>query len=409
MPHLHLFNPGHEMEVLCGRSHYTPPYTIQKMATDLELLPVWYAETDSLTLVRNLKASYFTGSLLKNFPPLFSSPMVMGPMMKDLYRRKKFGTRPKLPPLKASPWGISPRSIDTFNELKQAGLHIIVPEWRDEYTKLTKRQTGVECLSLLQERFPITPAITIPEFFSDIEQLEQHVAKNSPPYIMKTPLSSSGRGLFRLNEKKLDNRAKAWINGALKRQEAVSIEPALDKVLDFAAAFYSDGDGNIEYVGLSIFETTSQGQFVGCMLGSQKQLLQRLNEFITTEDYMMLIEQVKLVLAEKVGSEYAGYMGVDMFIYKTKKGDYGIHPFVELNLRYTMGLVAMQLSRRFIDPASHGLFRITYYVYDTQKEHERMQEVSPLVIEGGKIRSGYMSLCPVNHDTNYMAVVDVFE
>jgi hypothetical protein len=101
-------------------------------------------------------------------------------------------------------------------------------------------------------------------------------------------------------------------------------------------------------------------------------------------------------------------MGVDMLIYKTADGNYAVHPFVELNLRYTMGLVAMQLCRQYIHPESQGLFRIAYYAYDTFNEHRRMQASSPLVIENGRIRSGYMSLCPVNPDTHYMARIDVF-
>ena len=409
MPQLHLFNPGHEMEILCGKSHYTPPYTVQKMAADLELLPIWYGGAGSFTLVRNVKSSQFVSSLPKEFRPYLSSPMILNLMMKELYKRKKAGEKPKLPPLVSSFWGLSPRSIATFNELKQAGMDIEVPEWRDEYATLTGRKTAAECLRRLQEIFPISPAIKIPEFFSETDQLKKYAAENTPPFVIKTPYSSSGRGLYWLSENQLDNRDVSWINGALKKQGVVSIEPALDKTLDFAVEFYSDGQGEVKYLGLSIFETQSQGQFVGCMLGAQELLLQRLNEYISPEDYMFLVEQVRIVLQEVLGSSYTGYMGVDMMIYKTNDGNYAIHPFVELNLRYTIGLVAMQFSRQFIYPGSQGLLRIIYYIYDTLKEHQRMQVASPLFLDNGRIRSGYMSLCPVGADTHYMAMVDIFE
>ena len=408
MPLLHLFNPGHEMEILCGKSHYTPPYTVQKMSSDLELLPVWYGGVGSYTLVRNLKSSQFISFLPKEFRPSLSSPMILNLMMKELYRRKKMGDKPKLPPLAANIWGISPRSIDIFKELRQAGMDIEIPEWKEEYALLTKRQTSAICLENLQKNIPITPHIKIPEFFSDIEELKQFVSENTPPYVIKTPFSSSGRGLYWLDGNTLDNRAISWINGALKKQGDVSIEPALDKVLDFAAEFYSDGKGDVKYEGLSIFETQSQGQFSGCMLGSQETLLQRLNEFISPEDFMFLVEQICIVLKDVLGSSYCGFMGVDMFIYKTSDGNYAVHPFVELNLRYTMGLVAKQLSDKFIHPESQGMFRVITYVYNAYKEHQNMQAESPLVIENGMIRSGYLSLCPVGPDTRYMAVVNVF-
>jgi hypothetical protein len=379
------------------------------MAVDLELLPVWYAGPGSFTLVRNVRSSYFLSALPKEFHPHISSPMILSLMMKELYRRKKFGEKPNLPPITASSWGVSPRSIAMFNELKQAGMTIEIPEWKDEYVKLTRRQTAAECLKRLQDNVPITPVIKIPEFFSDIDSLKKFAADNKPPFVVKTPFSSSGRGLYWLNDRELDSRAVSWINGALKKQGTVSIEPALDKILDFAIEFYSDGQGEVKYAGLSVFETQAQGQFIGCMLGTQDLLLQRLNEFISPEDYSFLVEQVRLVLQEAAGKSYTGFMGVDMMIYKTEDGDYAVHPFVELNLRYTMGLVAMQFCRKFLHPRSQGLLRIIYYVSDAHKEHQRMAEASPLIVEHGKIRSGYMSLCPVGPDTHYMATVDVFE
>jgi hypothetical protein len=408
MPDLHLFNPGHETEILYSKSHYTPPYTVQKMSADLEMLPIWYAGAGTFTLVRNNRATQFIISLPKEFKPNLSSPMILNLMMKDLYRRKKTGIKPNLPPLKAVCWGVSPRSISVFHELQQAGMDIDVPEWKEELANLTKRQTSAEALKKLLEIFPITPAPEIPLFFSDIEGIEGYLKEHQPPYVIKTPFSSSGRGLFWLTENTLDARALSWINGALKKQLSVSIEPALDKVFDFAVEYYADGNGEISYAGLSIFET-QQGQFIGCMIGSQESLMKRLNEYISTEDYLFLIEQVRVVLKEICGTNYKGYMGVDMMIYNTPDNNYAVHPFVELNLRYTIGLAAMRFSHQFVHPASQGMLRIVYYVYDALKEHQRMTEASPVMIENGRIRSGYYSLCPVNKDTHYLAIIDVFE
>ena len=409
MQQLCLFNPGHEMEILCGKSHYTPPYSVQKMSTDLELFPIWYGGAGSFTLVRNPKASQFIASLPKPLRASLSSPMILNLMMKELYRRLKLGEKPKLPPLAANIWGISPRSIDAFKELKQAGMSIDIPEWKEEYVALTNRRTSARCLEQLQKAIPITPQLQIPVFYSDLKGLEEYVTKNKPPYVLKTPFSSSGRGLYWVEDNKLDTRALSWINGSIKKQGILSIEPALSRIFDFAAEFYSDGNGNVEHVGLSIFETQPQGQFVGCMIGTQEMLFQRLNEYISPDDYMFLVEQIGLVLKEVVGNTYCGYMGVDMFIYKTENGDYAVHPLVELNLRYTIGLAAMQISRQFIHPKSQGMLRTVSYVYNAFEEHQRMCAESPLLFEGNFIRSGYQSLCPVGPDTRFMTIINVFE
>ncbi|MDR2146877.1 MAG: hypothetical protein LBE91_10510 [Tannerella sp.] len=408
MPELHLFNPGHEMEILYSKSHYTPPYTVQKMSADLEMLPIWYAGAGTFTLVRNNRATQFIASLPKTFRNNLSSPMILSLMMKELYKRKKDGIKPNLPHLEAVCWGISPRSISVFHDLQQAGMEIDIPAWSEELLELTRRQISAEALKKLLEIFPIAPAPKIPQFFPDIEGIEGYLKEHNPPYVIKTPFSSSGRGLYWLNENALDARATSWLSGALKKQLSVGIEPALNKVFDFATEFYSDGAGEISYAGLSIFET-QQGQFIGCMLGSQESLLKRLNEYISTEDYSFLVEQVRTVLKEIVGTKYKGYMGVDMMIYQTEDKNYAVHPFVELNLRYTIGMAAMRFSQQFVHPASQGMLRIVYYVYDAYKEHQRMAEASPIMISSGKIRSGYYSLCPVSKDTHYLAIIDVFE
>ena len=408
MQQLYLFNPGHEMEILCGKSHYTPPYSVQKMSTDLEMVPVWYGGAGSFTLVRNPLASQFIASLPKVFRTSLSSPMILNLMMKELYRRKKLGEKPKLPPLTANIWGISPRSLDTFKELKQAGMEIEIPEWKEEYVQLTNRQTSALCLERLQDTIPITPRLQIPVFCKELKELDDYMAKNTPPHVLKTPFSSSGRGLYWIDDNKLDARALSWVNSSLKKQGTVSVEPALSRIFDFAAAFYSDGKGNVNYLGLSIFETQSKGRFVGCMLGTQEMLLQRLNEYISPEDFQFLAEQICTILNEVVGHTYCGYLGVDMFIYKTQDGDYAVHPFVELNLRYTIGLVAMQISRQFIHPKSQGMLQTISYVYDAMNEHQRMRTEAPLVLENNLIRSGYLSLCPVGPDTRYMAIMNVF-
>ena len=408
MQQLFLFNPGHEMEILCGKSHYTPPYSVQKMSTDLEMLPVWYGGAGSFTLVRNPKASHFLATLPKAFRPSLSSPMILNLMMKELYRRKKLGEKPKLPPLTANIWGISPRSIDAFKELKQAGMAIDIPEWKDEFVMLTNRQNSAKCLDRLQNTIPITPPIRVPVFCSELKEVQDYVTGNTPPFVIKTPFSSSGRGLYWVEDNGLDSRALSWVNSALKKQGSISIEPALNREFDFAAEFYSDGKGNVQYSGLSIFETQPQGQFVGCMLGTQDMLLQRLNEYISPEDYMFLVEQIGQVLSAVVGNTYCGYMGVDMFIYKTADGDYAVHPFVELNLRYTIGLAAMQISRQFLHPESQGMLRTVSFVYNAFSEHQRMCAEAPVKLEGSLIRSGYLSLCPVGPDTRYMAIINVY-
>jgi hypothetical protein len=95
-----------------------------------------------------------------------------------------------------------------------------------------------------------------------------------------------------------------------------------------------------------------------------------------------------------------------MLIYR-RNGAFAIHPLIELNVRYTMGLVALQLSRRWMHPSAEGRLAIVCESSPGAAcaSHLRMKKTAPLQLEDGKIRSGYFSLCPVTPETLYRACI----
>ena len=88
---------------------------------------------------------------------------------------------------------------------------------------------------------------------------------------------------------------------------------------------------------------------------------------------------------------------------------YAIHPHVELNLRMTMGMVAHQLYDNFVASGSRGVFNVDSYpsAEALQAQHEQDMKGYPLVVEDGKIVSGYLSLVPVTPQSKYRAYVRV--
>ena len=74
-------------------------------------------------------------------------------------------------------------------------------------------------------------------------------------------------------------------------------------------------------------------------------------------------------------------------------------------MRYTMGLVAVMLMRRWLSEQAAGLFQITYQkeAGEAYRLHQQAQMAHPLRWEAGKILRGYFSLCPVTPDTHYRA------
>lgn len=392
---VHFFNPGHETAVAMGTNAYTPDAAVCRMMSDLSLLPLWYGDPGDYVLTSQAEAAIrFVDSLPSALRP---EPV---PISAEKLCRMISST-----PFDAAPWGISPHSLRIFEKLSAQGAPIAVPLWNKAYRSLTHRETAALCLQKIRQKLPDAISVSGPCFCGDFEAIDTYMKNHRPPFLLKMPFSCSGRGLYPITESLCDEKAKQWTYGALKKQGVVSIEPMLEKVCDFAMEFYADGEGSVRYEGLSVFETLPKGTFTGGQLGSPEELQKSVNVYIPKNMLETVRENVILVLKEVLGNSYRGYVGVDMLVYR-REGGYAIHPFVEINLRYTMGLVACRLSRDLVHPSSQGRFVISFEKKgEALRTHRSLQKKYPLRLENGKIRSGYFSLCPVTDETNYRASV----
>lgn len=392
---LHYFNPGHETAILDGSNNYTPSATVRQMIKELAYLPVWYAEAGDYVYADETTSPRFLSLQPKEFRPFVT---VVTPT--DLLAQHA-----PLPPLEAAPWGISRQSLHVFRQLKQKGLtELHVAEWNEEYVRLSKRQTAAVCLEKIQELLPDTPFPATPRFCTQAREIEKYLLLRNPPFVLKTPLSSSGRGLLWVNERKLSDKDYKWIAGAINKQGAVSIDCGLKKHSDFAMEFYSDGNGAVRYEGLSVFNTEKRGAYSGNVLGSTEYLESfYLDNF--PDLFPRIREAVRLAIQELYGSLYTGFLGVDMLIYHTNDGKLAIHPCIEVNMRYTMGMVALKLSRKYLHPRSIGDFSLTYNSKpgEAYERHTFMKKAYPATFCDGKLREGYVSLCPVTKASHYRA------
>ena len=134
-------------------------------------------------------------------------------------------------------------------------------------------------------------------------------------------------------------------------------------------------------------------------------MLSRITRFTGEETYSRIQEAVRTVLQEVYGSTYAGCIGVDMLVYRQKDGSFAIHPCIEINMRYTMGMVALRLFQHYVVPRAVGDYRVSYEkeAGEALEKHRLMSETYPLRLANGRIQEGYLSLCPVTKDTHYRA------
>lgn len=399
MPLIHLFNPGHETAILLGKSNYTPPVNVRIMQEDLACLPLWYADATDYVFVP--EATAITTFLKEN---CFTIPMAQ-PIDRIQLRRQAT----QLPELTASPWGLCLPALCLFRQLeKETHAPIRVPEWNDSFVYLTGRKSAADCLDRLHTYLPQYSLPATPCFCQSLEEVENYLQRHKAPFVIKTPFSSSGRGVQWIHSQNLSPMDTQWIQGALNKQKMVSIEPGLCNQQDFAMEFYADGQGHVRYEGLSIFQTEKGSAYSGNRLQRQADMQQMLTNHVPQEVLTEIQKAVEQVLTEQYGPLYQGYIGVDMLIYQSADQHYAIHPCVEINMRYTMGMVALQLFRRLLEPTVEGRFHIVYHKQkgDAYEKHLLSQQAHPLQLSSsGRLVRGYLSLCPVTPDTHYRAYV----
>lgn len=151
--------------------------------------------------------------------------------------------------------------------------------------------------------------------------------------VLKLPWSCSGRGVWTTESASSLQR----IRKSLRDQGAVEVEPLYDNVADFAMEFEADVHGRVSYVGLSVFSTHDGGGYAGNVVAPQEVLRRDLEARAAHPLPLEVVSHCLCeVLAEVLSGDYAGPLGVDMMVTPA-----GIHPCIEVNLRNTMGRVAI--------------------------------------------------------------------
>ena len=395
-PRVHYFNPGHEIAVLNASKHYHPPALIAKMQTDLAFLPAWYASAGDFVFMEVLLPDDFIASCK-------SLELSVKPIASSGFAAKRETFQHSTVDL----WGISPQSVYFFERLnEQWNASLAIPQWKEEFRFLGSRFASQKILTGLLDNIPEIEREILPQFVSDIEAIEQQIAQSQERLLIKSPYSSSGRGLIWLPPAKLAQSERQLLAGMLKRQKQISIEKALDKLLDFSMQFEITTEGKAQFLGYSIFQTNDKGAYEKSLLDSQERLEKQITSFIDRE----LLFQTQRIVTEMIQKIYAPYyrgtIGVDMLIYNAG-GSCRLHPCVEINMRKNMGYLAVRLTEKFLHPDSQGEFIIEYNrdPQTTVQKHVQLQSAYPLVVENKRIRSGYLSLCPVTEESNYWAYI----
>ena len=387
---MYIFNPEHDLALGNFGVNYTPPESAVKLASDLALLPVWYAPDGELIVAGGAANADYLRTL-QSILPIRSEAI-------------PFTEIPSFAPERIIPWGWNPL---LRQQLIKAGVSRDLLPSMEELARLREYSGRQQAARLLRELLPQNDVFCGGAlFFTRLYEVQEYLSSFSGDKVLKMPNSGSGKGLIWIKGEITDKQID-WCRRVIATQGGVVAEPVYDKQTDLAMEF-SANHGKVTFECYSLFESASSGAYAGNRLLTDKQFENEVSKFIDVSVLYRLREQLTNRLAEYF-PEYEGPMGVDMMICRTEEG-FRLHPCVEINMRMNMGLVARRFFDRFVHPDSEGMYRIGYFKREGEASKIccEQKKAFPLEIDHGKISSGYLPLTPVNETTRYVAWSRIF-
>lgn len=352
---IYYFNPTCELAVANGSFSYQPPLLLQEMEHELAILPFIFCSENDFVLAESKPNEIFLQQL-KN----------VGFNLPYFYNLAELEAMPEGSFNQIIPWGWSPSAHYKFSRLKEKCSPEFkkspVYSWHEVHKTLYERSASLSFLHTILDSNTDENLITkdlTGTIVNSINEIETLLQKHKQ-LVIKAPLSSSGRGIQMIRKPELDKARKQWIGGVLKQQNYLVAEPLLEKKIDFSFQFRITSEKEVDFLGLSFFETNSNGQYQRTLINPNPELL------LKTRNCAHLIEKMYFI-AGKIQNElinsaylqhYRGYLGIDAMIFEYQNKSL-IHPCVEINSRMNMGILTKFLERK-IYPESSGTFELFY-------------------------------------------------
>lgn len=329
---LHVFNPEHEIALAYNNPFFTPPRAGRQMRQSLEWLPILWANEGDLILVKEPKHDY--KNILEKIPNLPDCHFITYKQL-NLYRNHILGI---------DVWGWD--SAIRHELAKYKIPHQLLPsdEQLLHIRALSHRRYAAQTLKELRNENSTSvcdsPSYLVGEAW-EVDSLSDLASfiQDSHQVVIKAPWSSSGRGV-RIVSHGMDINLERWARGVIRQQGSLMVEPFYEKIADFGVEFVVHKDV-VTFVGISVFEATN-GNYQGNLLISEAQKEAIIAQWIPIAILHKVIQRLSNILKRDIAPWYTGCLGVDMMIVDNGKQTC-LHPCVEINLRRTMGHVAISL------------------------------------------------------------------
>ena len=359
---IHIFNPEHDLALAAGLSNFTAPHAGRQLRHDLGFLPALWAGDCDVVLVDDvdvarrsygkLQAALGTALGTRTFFPINSH-----------FPPSKVGVSSQETPT-LLPWGWNGALKALLLRTGYAPELLPSDEQLATIRQLSHRREAAWLLSALRMEETIGDAF---ECYS-IDEMKS-LSERFGQVVLKAPWSSSGRGIRFWNNNSGTANVEHWACNVIRQQGTIMVEPYYNKVKDFGMEFLSDGKGRVTYEGLSLFQTVN-GAYTGNIIATEQVKRSMINRYISADLLDAVKEKVCTLLGNAFCGKYCGPFGIDMMVVNALQNDKKereksnlLHPCVEINLRRTMGHVALALGRRLnptCDEEVRYVMRIVY-------------------------------------------------
>jgi hypothetical protein len=182
--------------------------------------------------------------------------------------------------------------------------------------------------------------------------------------VIKESLGLAGSNAMRLFEPEILESHRRWIASVVANGRQLVVEPWLERELDFSVQLEMFDDG-LKLCGYTGLLNDAKGQYQGnvALPGHQKKIPANLIALFPeppdiAQRFHALYADIFAVLEEELRrANYLGPVGIDAFAYRDAEGKCRLKPIVEINPRYTMGRVTVELMKH-VAPGSRGEFRL---------------------------------------------------
>jgi uncharacterized ferritin-like protein (DUF455 family) len=337
-PVLHWFNPNAESHVRahCRREKFTPNKMQVALEHDLEMVMLAWCRRDDMVLMRKPPSREHLARLKGAG---FELPEIVAlDCPEDIPVGRKLGG--------LRPWAWSPECSEQLHVYASDVQSGVPWQWRQSVPALWfSKEIGVRLNGMLG----LSDGVGC--FCADETSAwsaVQQVNKDGD-VLLKAPYDCAGRGHQRVKPDSSEQEIRRWITKMLTSHGGVVVEPWLDRVLDFSSLYEMTAPGEVKFIGMTEMENDAAGRFIGTHVYPKwgTGIPPEVAEFLFRKADVMTWYKVKIpsVLSELLEG-YIGPVGVDAMVHRNADGSLALRHIIELNVRMTMGRVALELQKK---------------------------------------------------------------